>query len=144
MVQKKGSRKKKSLVRFVRIVEVLAKDSKGRFLVLKRSNHNSLYIGKWQFPGGKAKKNESAVSAIRREVFEETGCKCSGLKLVKKIVFSEEFRGKESVVELNIFSCRIKRFVCLSSAHSSFKFINSSNVISGVLAPISKKVFFSE
>ncbi|VVB74288.1 RNA pyrophosphohydrolase [uncultured archaeon] len=136
---KKGKQKNK---RFVRIVEAIVSDSKGRVLVLKRSKNNSIYVGKWQFPGGKAWARESAEKAIKREVFEETGCRCISLKQIKKLTFSEHFRGSVSVVELVSFSCKLKGTICLSKDHCEYKFVKGDGFLKRILAPISKKVFF--
>ena len=126
----------------VKIVEAIVKDSHSRILLLKRSGNNSLYVGKWQLPGGKAEGKETANKAIRRELFEETGCKCSSLSIAKKVTFSELFRGKKSTVELTIFFCKTKGEICLSKEHSDFKFVNSSKILKNVLAPISQRAFF--
>jgi len=136
---KKGKQRTK---RFVRIVEAIVSDSKGRVLVLKRSKSNSIYVGKWQFPGGKAWVKESAEKAIKREVFEETGCKCVSLKQIKKLTFSEQFKGRVSVVELVSFSCKLKGKIQLSRDHCEYKFMKSNGLLKRILAPISKKVFF--
>ena len=136
---KKGKQKTK---RFVRIVEAIVSDSKGRVLVLKRSKNNSIYVGKWQFPGGKAWVGESAKRALEREVFEETGCRCVSLKQIKKLTFSEQFRGRVSVVELVSFSCKLKGTICLSRDHCDYKFVKGDGFLKRILAPISKKVFF--
>jgi len=137
--KKKGDSKAKSSVK---IVEAIVKDSRGRVLLLKRSGNNSLYVGKWQLPGGKAEGKETANQAIRRELFEETGCMCSSLSVLKKVTFSELFRGKKSTVELTIFFCKTKGKVYLSKEHSDFKFVNSSRILKSILAPISQRAFF--
>jgi 8-oxo-dGTP diphosphatase len=133
---------KSSRKRFVRIVEGIIKDAKGRVLLLKRSDLNSLYVGKWQLPGGKAHKNESAVHALKREIFEETGCKCSSVTRLKEITFSEKFKGSQSTVELSIFVCKVKGKIVLSADHSQHKFIRASKMLKKILAPLSKKALF--
>jgi 8-oxo-dGTP diphosphatase len=45
----------------------------GRLLVAKRSQRMSM-PGKWEFPGGKIRSDETAESAIVREIAEELGC----------------------------------------------------------------------
>ncbi|MFA6268987.1 MAG: NUDIX hydrolase [archaeon] len=134
--------KRSSNKRFVRIVEAVIKDSKGRVLLLQRSTNNSTYVGKWQLPGGKAHKKESAIHAINREVFEETGRKCVVVDLLKEITFSEKFKGEESTVELSIFSCKVKGSIILSKDHCKHKFVRASKLIKKILAPVSKKALF--
>jgi 8-oxo-dGTP pyrophosphatase MutT (NUDIX family) len=47
-----------------------------KFLLGLAKNTSDDRSGKWVFPGGGAKKNESAKKAAEREVWEETGVKC--------------------------------------------------------------------
>ena len=139
---KKSRAKKKRFSKKVLIVEGIIFTPKG-VLLLKRSSKNSLYIDKWQFPGGKAKKGESSLGALKREVFEETGCKCSSPRLLKKITFSEVFLGRETVVSLSVFSCRLKKGnFCLSRDHSKFKFVKKSKILPSSLTPVSKISLF--
>ena len=42
---------------------------KERILITQRSDENN--YGKWEFPGGKVKKNEHSFDSIKRELFEE-------------------------------------------------------------------------
>jgi mutator protein MutT len=127
-----------------RIVEAIVRDPMGRVLILKRSPVNTIYVGKWQFPGGKAERGESAIHAIKREIKEETNCSCSNLKVVKKLVFSEWFRKKYTRVELVIFSCKIRGKICLSEDHTAHKFVKANGVLKKILAPISQKALFSK
>ncbi|MFA5931211.1 MAG: NUDIX domain-containing protein [archaeon] len=142
ITRKKGKVKAPKSNKRVVISEAIVKDSKGKVLLLKRSRANSIYIGKWQFPGGKAEVGENARQAITREIFEETGCKCFSLKLLKKVIFSEIFRGRRTTVELNTFSCKLKGKIVLSKDHSKYKFVKASKSIEKILAPISKKALF--
>lgn len=48
---------------------IVEKDNE--LLLIQRGNR--LGYGKWAFPGGKAKENESSKEAVAREVIEETG-----------------------------------------------------------------------
>jgi len=142
MQAKKKVKKSRKSKRFVLIVEAIVSDPKGRVLVLKRSKNNTIYVGKWQFPGGKGESGESARTAIKREVFEETGCKCASLKQIKKVTFSEYFRGQTSTVELVSFSCKLKGRITLSEDHCAYKFVKGNGILKRILAPISRKVFF--
>ena len=49
------------------------KDSK--ILIIKRSNKEALFPGKWELPSGKRKPLEDLSKALEREVFEEVGLK---------------------------------------------------------------------
>lgn len=45
----------------------------GSILLLQRKDDLPMWDKKWEFPGGKIEKGESAHDAIRREIAEETG-----------------------------------------------------------------------
>ncbi len=127
----------------VRISEAIVSSSEG-VLLLRRSRNNDLYVGKWQLPGGKVMAHETPLKAVKREIFEETGNKCSKVSLVKKISFEEDFKGKKSKVVLNVYSCQINGKVALSEDHSKAKFVRKSKISDKVLTPISKKAIFEE
>jgi mutator protein MutT len=50
----------------------------GAFLLIKRSNNETNFPGRWAFPGGKVEIGETAVDALRREIKEETGLEITG------------------------------------------------------------------
>jgi len=127
----------------VGIVEALIYDSTGKLLLLRRSDNNSIYVGKWQLPGGKVEKGESALEAINREVREEIACNCLSAKKLKEITFSNIFRNKKETVKLTVFSCDIDGQLALSTEHSELKFFNPKNIPKTRLAPASLRAIFS-
>lgn len=62
-----------------------------KFLLGLAKNTHDDRNNRWLFPGGKIKRNETLKKAVEREVFEETGIKCT--------IAGEPFTisGKESV-----------------------------------------------
>jgi 8-oxo-dGTP diphosphatase len=58
---------------FALSVRMVLFDQHGHILVLKRSKQSRTNPGKWELPGGKIDLSESFDSALKREVFEETG-----------------------------------------------------------------------
>jgi len=125
------------------ISEAIVSTSSG-VLLLRRSKNNNLYIGKWQLPGGKVERGESPLQAVKREVLEETGCKCSKMSLVKRLSFSGSYKGSVSEIKLFVYTCKIIGKVCLSRDHSKLKFVKKSSIAPSSLAPVSRWALFDE
>lgn len=45
----------------------------GHCLLLRRSSSSTHFAGQWEWPGGKTDRGEDFITALRREVTEETG-----------------------------------------------------------------------
>jgi mutator protein MutT len=54
-------------------VRAVIKDEQGRCLLVRRSNACRSFVGKWEWPGGKADDGETFDAALLREIHEETG-----------------------------------------------------------------------
>jgi A/G-specific adenine glycosylase len=63
-------RKPRRAIPHHQVVVGLIRDENGRFLITRRPE-NVMLGGLWEFPGGKAKKNEALDDALRRELREE-------------------------------------------------------------------------
>jgi len=57
----------------VAITAVIKNQAEDKFLILKRSDQEIAFPGKWAFPGGKIEKEQTIMETLRREVKEETG-----------------------------------------------------------------------
>ena len=56
----------------VHVAVAVIKNSKGQYFIAKRPQ-NSHQGGLWEFPGGKVESDETVLSALKRELFEEIG-----------------------------------------------------------------------
>lgn len=66
-------------------VTALIKNQTGdRFLILKRSEREVAFPGKWAFPGGKAERGERLIDALKREALEEAGLRIEEQKTYLK------------------------------------------------------------
>ncbi len=63
---------KQNKLHFVTPVAVIRRDD-GRILILKRSDHETVYPGYYTFPGGKVEENDTISETLTREVKEECG-----------------------------------------------------------------------
>lgn len=80
------------------VVAAIIQDELGNFLCAKRGEWKSL-PGKWEFPGGKAKAEESLEIAIVREIAEELNVDVS--------VVREFHRNRYEEIELVSFVCKL-------------------------------------
>ena len=61
----------------------------GRYLVVKRADHEIAHPGMWAFPGGKVEGAESIEEALHKEVLEEVGLRVlAGKVLLKDAAFT--------------------------------------------------------
>lgn len=82
-------------------------NEKGETLILQRAKTNSYKPLKWDIPGGKMQSGEDVETALKREVFEETGLKIiSAGKPLSVYVNREQLPAREDVQI--VFECIIE------------------------------------
>ena len=98
--------------------------SNGKYIVLKRSGNNLTNKGKWQFPEGKVKFGENLLSALKREVMEETGLGVVDAKLLGiHSSISREASGAFRFFR-SVFRCRAVGKIKLSREHSEYAWVD--------------------
>ncbi|PIY69427.1 hypothetical protein COY90_00720 [Candidatus Roizmanbacteria bacterium CG_4_10_14_0_8_um_filter_39_9] len=68
------------------------KDPTGRFLIVKKSPHESIDAGLWTVPGGKVHPSEPIIASLLREVREEVGLTIDTYKWIGEDVFIDRDR----------------------------------------------------
>ena len=103
-------------------------ESKGTYLVLKRSEKNVTNKGKWQFPEGKIKFGEDIFKALKREVEEETNLVVVSAKLIG--IHSQILNEVHGAFRLfrSIFKCKVIGKIKLSKDHSEYAWINKKDL----------------
>ncbi|MGE3672018.1 MAG: NUDIX domain-containing protein, partial [Polyangiaceae bacterium] len=71
-------------------------------LLIARRNPGTRQALKWEFPGGKIESEESAGTAVVREVLEETGLRVQLLGERQRILHTYP----DHRVEIHVFDCR--------------------------------------
>ena len=101
--------------------------NKGSILILKKSDDDYNYPGKWSFCSGYVKEFESAEDSILREIKEETGLKAKIIKNGKILLIKDKIKKKNWIV-MN-FLCEAKSLqVNLDHENSEFKWINPKDI----------------
>jgi mutator protein MutT len=69
-------------------ISAVIRNEEGKFLVVKRGDHETAFPGKWAFPGGKLERGETILDCVRREVMEEAGIEIEdGIKYLDDYTF---------------------------------------------------------
>lgn len=125
------------------VVEAIIKDKSNRILLLKRSEKNKYYVGKWQLPGGKVELGEKIDAAIKRELLEETGVKYKNLKLSKIFCLNNEYSTttKKNILLL-VFETKLLGNIKISKDHVEYKFFSIRELKEESLTKVSKKAIF--
>ena len=83
----------------IEVVVGIIHNSNNEVLIAKRQK-NQFMAGYWELPGGKVEPGEDHLSAIKRELFEETGITVKDCKLVQKI----QHIYPEKTINLSVYS----------------------------------------
>jgi 8-oxo-dGTP pyrophosphatase MutT (NUDIX family) len=75
------------------VVHIIIVNTKGEFLIQKRSETKDLWPGQWAFTGGSALTGESSEEAALRELSEETGIELSkgDLQYLSRLHYGDYF-----------------------------------------------------
>ena len=103
-------------------------ESKGKYLVLKRSNRNITNKGRWQFPEGKVRFGENLLKALKREVEEETNLVAIDAKLIG--IHSSILKEGGGVFRLfrSIFRCKVIGKIKLSNEHDEYLWVDKKGL----------------
>ena len=83
----------------IEVVVGIIHNSNNEVFIAKRQK-NQFMAGYWELPGGKVEPGEDHLSAIKRELFEETGITVKDCKLVQKI----QHIYPEKTINLSVYS----------------------------------------
>ncbi len=107
-------------------VRAIIIDRQGRMLVVKRSNTDPLYSGKWDLPGGRVEAGETVETALGRETMEEVG-----LHLVDPRLFFATSDVRSGISKTWIFfvaTLQKDADVALGDEHDEYKWIQPSTL----------------
>lgn len=99
------------------VAALIKKDNK--VLIAKRSTGDILNLGKWEFPGGKVKENETYEQAIIREIKEEFNI---NIKVIK-FVTSSIFKYPNKTINLKLYETEYIDGTFKLNDHSLYKFV---------------------
>ena len=111
------------------VAALIEKDDK--ILIARRSTGDPNVFGKWEFPGGKVKENESEEHAIEREIKEEFEMDIKANKfLINNIC---EYPTK--TIDLRLYECNYISGKFNLHDHSEYKYVNKEDILNYDLCP---------
>ena len=111
------------------VATLIKKDNK--YSIAKRSTGDPNVLGKWEFPGGKLKDNESDMDAIEREIKEEFELDIKA----KKFVINNVCEYPTKVVDLRLYECEYISGDFNLHDHSEYIFVDKADIITFDLCP---------
>ena len=111
------------------VAALIVRDNK--VLIAKRSTGDPNLLGKWEFPGGKVKENESEEHAIEREIKEEFEMDIKALRFLTNNVC--EYPKK--TVDLRLYECKFLAGEFHLHDHSEYIFVDRNEIINFDLCP---------
>ncbi|MGA0854251.1 MAG: HAD hydrolase-like protein [Luteolibacter sp.] len=108
-------------------VGALIHDGAGRILMIRTHK----WSGLWGIPGGKIKRGESSIDALKREVLEETNLEISDIEFVlnQDCIASPEFMHPEHFILLNYVARAIGTEVQLNDEAEEFRWITPAEAL---------------
>lgn len=115
----------------INVVAALIMKDNNTCLLAKRSTGDPNVLGKWEFPGGKVKENESEMHAIEREIDEEFELKIKAENFVVNNVC--EYPTK--TVDLKLYKCEYVSGEFNLHDHSEYAWVNLNDILNYDLCP---------
>lgn len=105
---------------------------KNKILISSRKK-NKIYNRLWEFPGGKVKKKESNINALRRELFEELSIKIEPNST--KFFLNYTHRYRKLNLDLYFFTCIKWKGEVFPTEGQKIKWLKKDEINDSVLLP---------
>ena len=115
------------------MVDVVAAliEEDGKILIAKRLTGDINVLGKWEFPGGKVKNNETDKQAIEREIKEELEITVEAGDFISSSIY--DYTTKK--INLKLYKCNILNGIINMHDHSDYAFVDKNKILDYDLCP---------
>ncbi len=103
----------------------------GKILIAKRATGDPYVFGKWEFPGGKVKENETEKAAIEREIKEEFEIDVKACELISSSIYVYSTK----TVNLKLYRCNLIKGKINMHDHSNYVFVDKDKILEYDLCP---------
>ena len=120
--------RRRSIARPIATVGALIHDGAGHVLIVRTHKWGD----RWGIPGGKIERGESSITALRREILEETGISLRDIEfaMVQDCIDSPEFQRPEHFLLLNYVACACSTPVQLNDEAEEFRWLPPADALS--------------
>ncbi|MCR5483388.1 MAG: (deoxy)nucleoside triphosphate pyrophosphohydrolase [Bacilli bacterium] len=115
----------------INVVAALIMKDNNTCLLAKRSTGDPNVLGKWEFPGGKVKENESEMHAIEREIDEEFELTIKA----ENFVVNNVCEYPKKIVDLKLYKCEYVSGEFNLHDHSEYAWVNLNDILKYDLCP---------
>ena len=105
-------------------------EKEGKYLIAKRSTGEPNILGKWEFPGGKVKENESEFNAIEREIKEEFELNIKA----EQFIINNICEYPNKTVDLRLYKCKYLNGNFKLHDHSEYQWVDKNEFLNYDLA----------
>lgn len=130
-------------IKTVKAATAIIRNSKGEFLLLKRSRVRDGFWGYWQLVEGKVDKGETTKEALIRETQEEIGQKITIGKHIGTFEVDVKVLAIGFHVVREVYEGKVKGEVKLSHEHTAYRWLPKNEALKLKLVPGLKEIISS-
>lgn len=123
-----------------KIIQKALVERDGKLLLIRRSENDAIFPGKWDLPGGTVEFGEGLTDSIRREVLEETGLLPDEVKQLGTCSYVYDGRSQQFIVIAYLIESYHGR-LALSHEHSQHAWLTMEQTLNYDITETLRHIF---